>query len=58
LSPALREAAELRRANPSASLDELARLCVPPISKPALADRLRRIVSLADRDERRRVGSG
>lgn len=47
LPPALREAAELRRADPGASLDELARLCAPPITKAAVAHRLRRIVDLA-----------
>jgi DNA-binding protein WhiA len=44
---ALREAADLRRAHPASSLDELARLCDPPISKPAFADRLRRIADMA-----------
>jgi len=49
LSPALREIAELRRAHPQASLEELARLCAPPVSKGAVADRLRRIVALSGR---------
>jgi hypothetical protein len=47
LPRALREAAELRRAHPQASLEELARLCEPPVTKPALADRLRRIQHMA-----------
>jgi DNA-binding protein WhiA len=46
LPEALREMASLRRAHPSASLDELARLCDPPITKAAAADRLRRIARL------------
>lgn len=49
LPPALREAAELRRENPSASFEELARACSPPITKAALADRFRRLVALAER---------
>ncbi len=48
LPRALREVAELRRANPQASLEELARLCDPPITKPAVADRMRRIARLAE----------
>jgi len=44
LSPALREVAQLRRAHPEASLEELGRLCDPPVTKAAVADRLRRIV--------------
>jgi cell division protein WhiA len=47
LPTALREAAELRRANPTSSLDELAQLCAPAITKAAFADRLRRIARLA-----------
>jgi hypothetical protein len=47
LPRALREAADLRRAHPEASLDELSHLCEPPITKGALADRMRRIVALA-----------
>jgi len=43
LPAALREVAELRRTYPEASLEELGRLCSPPITKPAVADRLRRI---------------
>lgn len=51
LPRALCEAAELRRAHPEASLEELARLSDPPVTKPAIADRLRRLVRLADRFE-------
>jgi DNA-binding protein WhiA len=43
LPPALREVAELRRTHQEASLEELGRMCSPPISKAAVADRLRRI---------------
>lgn len=48
LPRALREIAELRQANAEASLDELGRLCDPPVTKAAVADRLRRIARLAD----------
>ena len=47
LPAALREVAELRRAYPEASLEELSRLCDPPITKAAVADRLRRIARAA-----------
>jgi DNA-binding protein WhiA len=43
LPVALREAADLRLEHPQASLDELARLSRPPVSKAAMADRLRRL---------------
>lgn len=49
LPHALREAAELRRANPHASLEELGRMCAPPVTKAAIADRMRRIARLAAR---------
>lgn len=54
LPPALREVADLRRANPEASLEELARLCSPPVTKAAVADRLRRLVHEAFRPSRAR----
>ena len=47
LPAALREVAELRRSHPEASLDELGSLCSPPITKAAVADRLRRIARAA-----------
>lgn len=47
LSPELHEAAMLRFSNPSASISDLARLAVPPISKPAMSNRLRRLSELA-----------
>ncbi|MFY9588825.1 MAG: helix-turn-helix domain-containing protein, partial [Actinomycetota bacterium] len=48
LLPALLEVAKLRLANPDASLEELGRLCRPPITKPAVADRLRRLGRLTE----------
>lgn len=50
LPPAIREIALLRRAHPDASIEELGRLCDPPVSKAAVADRLRRLVRRAARD--------
>ena len=47
LPAALREIAELRQAHPQASLDELSRLCDPPVTKAAVADRMRRLQKLA-----------
>jgi len=43
LPPKLREAAEARKANPEASLAELGALCDPPISKSAIAARLKKL---------------
>jgi len=40
---AIREIASLRMSHPEASLEELGRLCTPPVTKPAVADRLRRL---------------
>lgn len=48
LLPELRETAELRVANPEASLTELAQLHNPPITKSGLNHRLQRIISFAD----------
>ncbi|MGJ6127300.1 DNA-binding protein WhiA [Mycolicibacterium sp. Y3] len=45
----LAHAGRLRIDNPSASLEELGRIAVPPMSKDALAGRLRRLISSADR---------
>lgn len=47
LSDELHEAAMLRFSNPSASISDLARLAVPPISKSAMSSRLRRLLELA-----------
>ncbi len=44
----LREAAQLRVANPELTLSELAGLCDPPVSKSALNHRLRRLVEHAE----------
>jgi DNA-binding protein WhiA len=54
LPPALGEIANLRLAHPEATLEELGRLCRPPVTKPAAADRLRRLGRLAE--ERAGVG--
>jgi len=47
LPPALRDFAELRLANPDASLRELGELADPPLSKSAIYHRVRRIEELA-----------
>lgn len=46
---AMRETVRLRLAHPDASLSELAALHDPPISKPGLSHRLKKIVSLAQK---------
>ncbi len=46
----LREAAELRLRHPSLSLRELARKARPPLSKPALQRRFRRLIEFAEAD--------
>ncbi|MBQ2911592.1 MAG: DNA-binding protein WhiA, partial [Clostridia bacterium] len=43
----LKEVAELRLANPELTLGELAQMCVPPITKPGLSGRMRKIIKLA-----------
>lgn len=43
----LKQAASVREANPEVSLSELASLIEPPISKPAMNHRLKRILELA-----------
>ncbi|MGH2785820.1 MAG: DNA-binding protein WhiA [Actinomycetota bacterium] len=48
LPPAIREVAHLRLAHPGATLEELGRLCRPPITKPAVAGRIRRLGALAE----------
>jgi cell division protein WhiA len=47
LSPVLREIVTLRLLHPDASIEDLGRLCLPPISKGAAAGRLRRIEEIA-----------
>lgn len=48
LTPGLREIAELRLANPEASLHELGEMADRPLSKSAVNHRLRKLVSLAE----------
>jgi len=45
----LREAGELRVRNKEASLEELGRLADPPLTKDAVAGRIRRLLAMADR---------
>jgi cell division protein WhiA len=45
----LREAGELRLAHKQASLEELGQLATPPLSKDAVAGRIRRLLSTADK---------
>lgn len=45
----LRAAGRLRVANKQASLDELGRLSDPPLTKDAIAGRIRRLLAMADR---------
>lgn len=49
ISPALREAAQLRIAYPARTLRELARTARPPISKAAMASRMRLLERLIER---------
>ncbi|MBQ9534876.1 MAG: DNA-binding protein WhiA [Clostridia bacterium] len=51
LSPALKQTAELRCAYPDLSLAELCELFDPPLSKPGLSNRLRKLTEIA-RDEK------
>ena len=47
LSPTLRETAEIRLANPELSLSDLIALYTPPISKPGLSHRLKKLIELS-----------
>jgi DNA-binding protein WhiA len=47
LPPKLRQAAVAREENPEASLSELASLMEPPITKPAMNHRLKKLVELS-----------
>lgn len=47
LPPKLQQAAKAREENPEAALTELAGLMEPPITKPAMSHRLKRLVELA-----------
>ncbi|MDE2573041.1 MAG: DNA-binding protein WhiA [bacterium] len=49
LTPALREAAELRLKHPELTLGELAARCRPPASRPTLNGRLQALIRLAKR---------
>jgi DNA-binding protein WhiA len=51
LSPALRELAVLRLANPDLSLKELGEMCHPPVGKSGINHRMRQLMSLAGEDE-------
>lgn len=47
LPPKLRQAAQARKDNPSASLGELAAMMEPPITKPAMSNRMKKLSLLA-----------
>lgn len=47
LPPALRQTAELRLAHPEVSLEELGRLCDPPVGKSGVNHRLRKLEQMA-----------
>ena len=47
LPPKLRQAAEARELEPEASLTELAAMMVPPITKPAMNNRMKKLIQLA-----------
>lgn len=47
LPPKLRQAAQARKENPSASLGELAAMMEPPITKPAMNNRMKKLSLLA-----------
>ncbi|RSX56019.1 sporulation protein [Bifidobacterium dolichotidis] len=51
----LRAAGQLRLDHPDASLEELGRLANPPITKDAIAGRIRRLLQLADKTEKARA---
>ena len=52
LPPKLLQAAKAREDNPSASLSELAAMVEPPISKPAMNSRMKKLVLLAKETEK------
>jgi DNA-binding protein WhiA len=58
LPAVLREAAALRREHPGAALQELAELAEPPVPKPTIAARLRRVVEHAERPGARAHAAG
>jgi len=48
----IKQAADARQKNPESSLTELAAMMVPPISKPAMNHRLKKLVQLAREAEK------
>jgi len=52
LPPKYRQAAQARLDNPEASLTELAEMMEPPITKPAMNNRLKRLMQLAKEKEK------
>ena len=52
LHPKLKQAAEVRLNHPEASLSELAAMMEPPISKPAMNNRMKRLVQIAKETDR------
>lgn len=50
LEPELRDVALARLANPAASLTELGELCDPPVGKSSVHRRLRRLLTLSERE--------
>ena len=51
LPPKLRQAALAREANPESALSELAAMMEPPITKPAMNHRLKRLVAMGKEEE-------
>ncbi len=51
LPPKLQQAAEARLANPELSLTELAAMMEPPITKPAMNHRLKKLVAMAQEEQ-------
>ena len=52
LPPKYKQAAQARLDNPEASLTELAEMMEPPITKPAMNNRLKRLMQLAKEKEK------
>jgi DNA-binding protein WhiA len=51
----LKNAGQLRLNHPDASLEELGRLADPPITKDAIAGRIRRLLQLSDKTRKARM---
>ncbi|MEE1296651.1 MAG: DNA-binding protein WhiA [Bifidobacterium sp.] len=58
IPPNLKAAGQLRLDHGDASLEELGRLAEPPITKDAVAGRIRRLLQLADKVRKEREGNG